>query len=115
MTWLLVALGGSAGAVLRDLATRRRGGVPGTDLVNRVGAVLLGVVVAGVDGGVLGDGVLGLLGVGLAGGMTTFSTWIVQVVDADPSPDWTRLVRETVFGLALAAAALWLATPLFGS
>lgn len=117
MTWVWVALGGAFGAVVRDLAARRRGAVPGTDLVNRAGAVLLGIVVAAADGGAVGSTALAFLGIGLAGGMTTFSTWMAQITEgANPGPrasgttgarpDWTRLARETLLGLLLAALAL---------
>ena len=114
MTWAWVALGGALGAVVRDLAARQRGAVSGTDLVNRAGAVLLGIVLAAVDAGAVGSTVLAFLGIGLAGGMTTFSTWMVQIaegrrddgVTAGP-PDRFRLVRETLLGLILAALALW--------
>lgn len=114
MTWVLVAVGGAVGALLRDLSGRRRGAEPGTDLANRAGAVLLGVVVAAAEAGVLADPAVSLLGVGLAGGLTTFSTWVVQIVDPAGRVDWTRLVRETVLGLALAAIALVVTTAVLG-
>lgn len=114
MTIVFVAVGGAIGAVLRDLAARRRGAIAGVDLVNRVGAVLLGVVVAAADAGAVGSSVAALLGIGLAGGMTTFSTWMVQIVDAVDNAGWARLVRETVVGLALAALALVVARAVLG-
>jgi CrcB protein len=77
--WLLVALGGAAGAVLRYLAghlgdTPRQ--VPwGTVAVNLVGSFVLGVVVsAGTDG--LG---YDLAGLGFCGALTTYSSFAVQV------------------------------------
>jgi fluoride ion exporter CrcB/FEX len=106
VTWLLVVLGGAAGAVVRDWSGRRHGVVIGTDLVNRVGSVLLGVVVAAHAAGVVGGGAVALLGVGVAGGMTTFSTWMVQIVDGGDARVWPRLVRETLLGLVLAGGAI---------
>lgn len=104
------------GALVRDGAARWRGSVAGTDLVNRVGAVVLGLALAALDAGVLARPGHALVGIGLAGGMTTFSTLVVQVVDPPGpgrrGPDWSRLVRETVVGLVLAAASLWSAARL---
>lgn len=79
--WLLLAIPfGGVGAVLRVLATqageqRLPGGAPtATALVNIMGATALG----GVAGWV-GDTTLLIIGGGLLGGMTTFSTWMVEV------------------------------------
>jgi CrcB protein len=78
--WLLLAIPlGGVGAVVRVVATRlgeRRlpGGAPvATATVNIVGATALGVIA-----GWGGDPALLVLGGGLLGGMTTFSTWMVE-------------------------------------
>lgn len=79
--WYVVAVTfGGLGSVARVWATqagetRIPGGAPTvTGMVNIVGAAAIGVVVA-----VSGDiGVL-VLGSGLLGGFTTFSTWMVEV------------------------------------
>ncbi len=73
---LLVGLGAGAGAALRFLSARRWDGhwPQGTLLVNVAGSVLLGFLV-GVG---LGDRGLVLLGVGFAGGLTTYSSFAVQ-------------------------------------
>ncbi len=110
MAWLLLAVGGGIGAMLRDLATRRFGAAPGVDVANRVGAVLLGVVVAAAAAGALGDLDVAAMGTGVAGGLTTFSTWVVQVVepphDRAAGPDLARLLRELGWGLFLASVAM---------
>lgn len=79
--WILLAIPvGGIGAVVRVLATRAGetrlpGGAPtATALVNVVGAALLGLVA-----GSGGDAALLVFGGGLLGGMTTFSTWMVEV------------------------------------
>ena len=99
--WYLVAvLFGGLGTVVRVWAThvgetRVPGGAPMvTGLVNVVGAAAIGIVVA-----LSGDiGVL-VLGSGLLGGFTTFSTWMVEV-DAF---NRTNRVREAALTLVLPA------------
>ncbi len=99
--WYLAAVPlGGLGAVARVWATqtgetRLPGGAPmATALINVGGAAAIGVVVA-----TTGDiGVL-LLGSGLLGGFTTFSTWMVEV-DAFNRAD---RVREAALTLALPA------------
>ncbi|GAB2779032.1 fluoride efflux transporter CrcB [Nocardioides salsibiostraticola] len=73
---LLIGVGAGAGAALRFLASRRLDGEwpLGTLAVNVAGSVLLGFLV-GIG---LGDRGLALLGVGFAGGLTTYSAFAVQ-------------------------------------
>lgn len=101
--WCLIAapLGG-LGAAARVWATqlgetRLPGGAPTvTASINVLGAALIGVV-AGLCGDV---GVL-LLGTGVLGGLTTFSTWMVEV----DSLNRVNRVREAALTL-LAPAVL---------
>ena len=98
---LAVALAGGAGAGLRHLvdgAARRRWGTAfplGIALVNISGSLVLGLL-TGLAGHVLDDGWLLVLGTGLMGGYTTFST---------ASLDAVRLLLER---RALAAALVGL-------
>lgn len=81
MNWLLVALGGAVGAPLRYLTDRavqaRHGaGVPyvfpwGTLTANAAGSLLLGVL----TGASVSTPVHALLGTGLCGALTTYSTF----------------------------------------
>lgn len=90
MTWLLVALGAAVGAPLRyltDRALRARCGpdLPwGTLAVNVVGSLVLGTLTGLVgpdpDGGVA-QGAQALLGSGLCGALTTYSTFAYETVD----------------------------------
>ncbi|MGY0233660.1 fluoride efflux transporter CrcB [Longispora urticae] len=81
MTWLLVALGAAVGAPLRyvtDQWIQRRHGRPfpwGILAVNTAGSLLLGFLAAGVLLGAVGDGLWNLLGTGLCGALTTYSTF----------------------------------------
>jgi len=105
--WLLLAIPlGGVGAVVRVLATqlgetRLPGGAPAaTGVVNVVGAALLGLVAA-----LGGDPAMLVLGGGLLGGMTTFSTWMVEADEAGRTgPARTALV-VVVLPLVLGALA----------
>ena len=95
MTPLLVAAGALLGAPLRLLVTRlsARGGrdpARGTLLVNVAGSALLGVLLGRAD---VPAWVVALVGTGLCGTLTTFSTFGADVV---------RLLEERTLGRALA-------------
>jgi fluoride exporter len=78
---LLVAAGGAVGAVLRyltDQAVQRRHDSVfpwGTFTVNGAGSMLFGLLVTAVQQGVLSAHMLALLGTGLCGALTTYSTF----------------------------------------
>jgi CrcB protein len=105
--WLLLAIPlGGLGAVVRvagaQLGERRLpGGAPtATGIVNVVGAGLLGLVA-----GLGGDAALLVLGGGLLGGMTTFSTWMVEADDAARTGRLRAALLVVVLPLALGVAA----------
>lgn len=115
MTALLVAVGGGLGAVLRwQLSTKARakGATPagGTLLVNVLGSFVLGVL---AGWGSRPDWVMPLLGVGVCGGLTTFSTHALEVVQAWRDLEPRHAVANLAISLVacLAAAALgWVLT-----
>lgn len=86
MTWVLVALGGALGAPLRYLADRAVQGrhdsvFPwGTFAVNAVGSLALGLLTGAVLAGGGGAGVRALLGTGLCGALTTYSTFSYETL-----------------------------------
>ena len=109
----LVALGGAAGAGLRA-ALLWPGvlddglAIPATVAVNVVGAALLGVLV-----GVLGarhPALRSLLGTGVLGGFTTFSSVAVEtaLLAQRRRRDWAWINLVGTFVVCLAAAALGL-------
>ncbi|WP_435742398.1 fluoride efflux transporter FluC [Nocardioides sp. SYSU DS0663] len=109
-TVVLVAVGGGAGATLRYLlATRLDARWPrGTLLANVTGSGLLGLLVAaGVD-----DPAYPLLGVGLCGGLTTWSSYAVQshrLGREDGARAGTAYALGTLaLALAACAAGFWL-------
>ncbi|MCQ9163948.1 fluoride efflux transporter CrcB [Arthrobacter sp. STN4] len=102
MTVLLLALAGGVGAGLRFMIdglirARARTALPvGTMLINTTGSLLLGIL-TGLVAGHYTDTAVGLvLGTGLLGGYTTFSTASFETV---------RLVQARRTGLAIINAA----------
>ena len=86
MTLLLVALGAAVGAPLRylvDRAVQRRHDSVfpwGTFAVNVTGSFLLGVLVRGASAGAVPGSLVALLGTGLCGALTTYSTFGYETV-----------------------------------
>ena len=109
MVILAIAVAGGAGACLRWLVTawldgRRRRGT-GTGVVNLAGAFALGLLVALTDAGRI-DPFWGLvLGTGFLGALTTFSTWMVEILEEarhGAGSVWLRILPPTLAGIALA-------------
>lgn len=110
----LVMLGGAIGAGLRyhvgRIALHLTGpGFPwGTWTVNLVGGFLMGVLVgvlARVNEG--GEALRLLLGVGVLGGFTTFSTFSLEVVTMIERSDWTSALAYAALSLIGAVLALF--------
>ncbi len=100
MTYLLIALGGAAGALLRyvvdDAVSRVTGGsFPlGTFVINVTGSFVLGLLFAvAVERSLLPQEVRPGLMIGLLGAYTTFSTWMLE--------SW-RLIEDGAYVYALA-------------
>jgi CrcB protein len=111
MTPLLIALGGGLGAVARwgvaSLIPKAEGGFPaGITVVNVAGSFLLGVVV----GFVAGAETLSAsepLTIGVLGGFTTFSTWMVDIDEAPTRRmGWSVTLVPLMLGLIAAATGL---------
>lgn len=115
----LVMLGAGLGAAGRWLvesliAARSASEFPwGTWAVNVVGSLGLGVVLALSAGGHVGEAAVALLGVGVCGGFTTYSTFSFQTVALVESGQTSRAIRYVVASVvvALGAGSLgWFAT-----
>ncbi|HYN50459.1 MAG TPA: fluoride efflux transporter CrcB [Thermoleophilaceae bacterium] len=110
LVWIGVGLLGALGAHLRfsvagAIAARRPGQFPlGTFVVNLSGGFMLGLLV-GLS--VAGDALL-LLGTGVLGSYTTFSTWMVEAErlgeDASFRLMWLYLLGSMFAGLAMTGA-----------
>ena len=110
---LAVAVGGALGTVARyELALAepvRSGAFPwATFTANLVGSFVLGVaLVVLIDGLASSEPLRALVAVGFCGGLTTFSTWMVESVlltrDGDAGVALLYLAVSLVAGLAVAA------------
>jgi CrcB protein len=119
MTWasiLAVAVGAGVGACARYLThhfvtTRLRYDFPlATLLVNVIGCLILGFVVAVAARHAISPNVALLLGSGLCGGLTTFSTFSYESLDLTQRKKSGRAFGYVVLSVAagLAAAAIGL-------
>jgi fluoride exporter len=117
---LLVFLGGAIGAPLRyltDKAVQQRHDSVfpwGTLTVNLVGAFVLGALTGAAKAHGLPSDVLLLLGTGVCGGLTTFSTFGYETVrlleDGSLAEAGLNAVGSLLAGLAAAAAGFALLT-----
>ena len=105
MSWVYVALGAAVGAPLRYLTGHLLdGALPwGTILVNWVGSLLLGVF----TGLGLGGDSIALLGTGFCGGLTTYSSFMVQSHDRGPRLGAVNVLVTLVPALLLCALGFW--------
>ncbi|GAA1465450.1 fluoride efflux transporter CrcB [Nocardiopsis exhalans] len=109
MSALLVALGATVGAPIRflvDLALKRRfgEGFPwGTLLVNAVGSLILGTLMALP----LSPEAMALLGAGLCGALTTYSTFAYETVQLSRTGARGRALLYVLASLALGVGAAW--------
>lgn len=113
MTAMLIALGGGLGAVARwgiaATVPRAADGFPlGITIVNVVGSFTLGLIV-GLAASEQIVFATEPLTIGLLGGFTTFSTWMVDIDESSTTRmGWVVSVIPIVLGLAAAALGLWL-------
>ncbi|WP_251092059.1 fluoride efflux transporter CrcB [Streptomyces sp. Caat 7-52] len=123
MNWLLVVAGAMAGAPLRYLTDRavqaRHDSLfPwGTYAVNVFGSLILGLLTGAVSAGVAGPHLRLLLGTGLCGALTTYSTFSYETLRLTEAGAGVyaavNVVASVVAGLAAAfagaalAGALW--------
>ncbi len=110
--YLLVAIGGAAGSVLRYGAGRLvtfwandTSTMWGTVLVNLAGSFALGSIVMVFGGSQRNHPGVLLLGVGLCGGFTTFSTLSMELADLVQSRRWDLAI---LYGLGSLVCG-WLA------
>ncbi|MEV5886059.1 fluoride efflux transporter CrcB [Streptomyces sp. NPDC052020] len=124
MNWLLVVAGGMVGAPLRYLTDRavqsRHDSVfPwGTFAVNVAGCLVLGLLTGAAVAGVAGSRLQLLLGTGLCGALTTYSTFSYETLRLAQTGAGRYAVANAVAGvtagLGAACAGVALAGALWG-
>ncbi|GAB3713305.1 fluoride efflux transporter CrcB [Nocardiopsis nanhaiensis] len=110
MSALMVALGAAVGAPVRflvDLALKRRFGEAfpwGTLLVNVAGSLILGTLMALP----VSAEAMALVGTGLCGALTTYSTFAYETVQLTRTGARLRALLYVLASLALGIGAAWL-------
>lgn len=99
MTALWFVLAAAAGAVARHQVNRLGTGWRGTMALNVVGAFALGLLVASDPGSTT----LTVVGTGLCGSLTTFSTFALEFAEAPRRIRLVILVGTVALGLGAAA------------
>ncbi|MEX2533344.1 MAG: CrcB family protein [Nitriliruptoraceae bacterium] len=92
---LFTLTAGSVATVLRFLLVRTAP-VAGVHGVNMAGTVLLAVVVALFNRGVLDWQIAVIVGVGFCGALTTFSTWIALIDERRTTRPWRTVVVDVL-------------------
>ncbi|MEU6567210.1 fluoride efflux transporter CrcB [Streptomyces parvulus] len=123
MNWLLVAVGGMAGAPLRYLTdravqSRHDSGFPwGTFTVNMAGCLVLGLLTGATLAGAAGSELRLLLGTGLCGALTTYSTFSYETLRLAETgsrlPAALNVLASVAAGLAAVFAGVTLADALW--
>ncbi|MCI2964268.1 fluoride efflux transporter CrcB [Shewanella sp. N2AIL] len=112
--FLLVALGGSIGAVFRYLISIFMiqvfgSSFPfGTLLVNVLGSFLMGVIYALGQMSHISPELKALIGIGLLGALTTFSTFSNETLLLLQEGDWLKATLNVVLNLSLCLFMVYL-------
>ncbi len=108
MTVVMAVAMGGVGALVRAEVAARLGVRRGTAVVNLLGALLLGLVVGLAGGAEVDSGTVLLLGTGFCGGLTTFSTWVLDTLDRPEADQAPALVVTLFAGMVLAGLGWFL-------
>jgi fluoride exporter len=114
MIYLLIALGGAAGSLLRYLvggAVQRTsaGGFPiGTMFVNVSGCFLIGILVRQFLNMQISPELRALLIVGFCGGFTTFSTFSAETLGLIEGGEYGRAASYIILSVVLCLAATFM-------
>ena len=112
MTWLMVALGGALGSVLRfwlGTLIGTRAGAPfwGTLTVNILGSFIIGLAASFEKGGP-SDFTKHFVMLGILGGFTTFSSFSLQTLELFKNNQPGLAALNVILSLALCLLGVWL-------
>ena len=107
--FLLVALGGAGGSVLRYMLSNINTSFPwGTFAVNVLGSFLIGLLVGLMSKGVLSPEMKLLLVTGFCGGFTTFSTFANESFSMMKAGDALQMALYLAASVVIGILAVWL-------
>lgn len=114
MKFLLIALGGALGSVVRfwlstSIQTRFPTNFPlGTLSVNAIGSLLIGVLFVVVQERFHGNEILrGMIIVGLLGGFTTFSAFSLETLQLVQIGLWNKALLNIISSVLVCILAAW--------
>jgi len=95
-----ILIGGFLGSAIRELLSLSIPGASGILLANISGSVILGYLMYATELGFFSERERYLIGIGFCGGLTTFSTFIVQTMQFSASLAALNVTANIVFCLA---------------
>lgn len=113
MIWLYIAIGGAVGALARYglggwVQSRAGFGFPwGTLIVNVLGCLMIGFAMRYLEAVRLPAEMRALIGVGVLGAFTTFSTFSYETVALVEEGAWARAAAYSIGSLALGIVAVY--------
>ena len=122
MNFLFVAIGGAVGAMLRYGATITmtawlgKGFPYATLTVNIIGSMIMGGLMTLVQHGMIAESPWRpLIGVGLLGALTTFSTFSFDTLMLMQQGEWLKALLNVVLNVCLCITAAWIGMQLFSA
>jgi CrcB protein len=95
-----ILIGGFSGSAFREILSLSFPGAPGTLLVNIGGSLILGYLMYATELGFFSERDRYLTGIGFCGGLTTFSTFIVQTMQFSSYLALLNIIANIGFCLA---------------
>jgi len=98
--FVYILIGGFFGSAIRELLSLSISGASGILLANVSGSFILGYLMYATELGFFSDRERYLIGIGFCGGLTTFSTFIVQTIQFPAAMAALNVTANIVFCLA---------------